>query len=55
VNILNGGAHADNKIDFQEFMVMPIGAAPLQRQAALGRRDLSCPENRIEEKAIAPM
>src|SRR6476659_686044 len=25
-NILNGGAHADNKIDFQEFMVMPIGA-----------------------------
>jgi enolase len=27
MNILNGGAHADNKIDFQEFMVMPIGAA----------------------------
>jgi enolase len=26
MNILNGGAHADNKIDFQEFMVMPIGA-----------------------------
>ncbi|HQE12810.1 MAG TPA: phosphopyruvate hydratase [Flavipsychrobacter sp.] len=27
MNILNGGAHADNKIDFQEFMVMPVGAA----------------------------
>ncbi|MEO7923362.1 MAG: phosphopyruvate hydratase [Chitinophagaceae bacterium] len=27
MNILNGGAHADNKIDFQEFMVMPTGAA----------------------------
>lgn len=27
MNILNGGAHADNKIDFQEFMIMPIGAA----------------------------
>jgi len=27
MNILNGGAHADNKIDFQEFMVMPIGAS----------------------------
>jgi len=26
MNIMNGGAHADNKIDFQEFMVMPIGA-----------------------------
>jgi enolase len=25
-NILNGGKHADNKVDFQEFMVMPIGA-----------------------------
>lgn len=27
MNILNGGAHADNSIDFQEFMVMPVGAA----------------------------
>src|SRR6187200_456671 len=27
MNILNGGEHADNKIDFQEFMVMPIGAS----------------------------
>jgi len=26
MNILNGGAHADNKIDFQEFMIVPIGA-----------------------------
>ncbi|HUH17865.1 phosphopyruvate hydratase [Albibacterium sp.] len=26
MNILNGGSHADNKIDFQEFMVMPVGA-----------------------------
>ena len=30
MNILNGGAHADNKIDFQEFMVMPIGASTFQ-------------------------
>ena len=27
MNVLNGGAHADNNVDFQEFMVMPIGAA----------------------------
>ncbi len=31
-NILNGGAHSDNKVDFQEFMVMPIGA-PSEREA----------------------
>ena len=28
MNIVNGGAHADNKIDFQEFMIMPVGAPP---------------------------
>lgn len=27
MNIVNGGAHADNKIDFQEFMIMPVGAS----------------------------
>ena len=27
LNVLNGGAHADNTVDFQEFMVMPVGAA----------------------------
>src|SRR5260370_9383580 len=26
MNILNGGAHADNNVDFQEFMVMPVAA-----------------------------
>jgi len=30
MNILNGGAHADNKIDFQEFMIVPTGAATSQ-------------------------
>jgi len=27
MNVLNGGAHADNRVDFQEFMVVPLGAA----------------------------
>ena len=27
LNVLNGGVHADNNVDFQEFMVMPVGAA----------------------------
>jgi enolase len=26
MNIINGGAHADNPIDIQEFMIMPVGA-----------------------------
>ena len=32
MNVLNGGAHADNSVDFQEFMVMPVGA-PSYREA----------------------
>jgi enolase len=27
MNVLNGGAHADNRVDFQEFMIVPVGAA----------------------------
>jgi enolase len=27
MNVINGGAHADNKVDFQEFMIVPVGAA----------------------------
>jgi enolase len=36
MNILNGGAHADNKIDFQEFMVMPVGANTFSEGLAWG-------------------
>src|ERR1700722_6482578 len=28
MNILNGGVHADNKIDYQEYMIVPVGASP---------------------------
>ena len=34
MNIINGGAHADNPIDIQEFMIMPVGAETLRRGAA---------------------
>ena len=27
MNVLNGGAHADNSVDFQEFMIVPVGAS----------------------------
>lgn len=36
MNILNGGAHADNKIDFQEFMVMPVGADTFSESLRMG-------------------
>jgi enolase len=36
MNILNGGAHADNGIDFQEFMVMPIGAESFSDALRMG-------------------
>ena len=36
MNILNGGSHADNKIDFQEFMVMPVGAETFSRGLRMG-------------------
>ncbi|MFZ5671634.1 MAG: phosphopyruvate hydratase [Pseudomonadota bacterium] len=36
MNIINGGAHADNPIDFQEFMVMPVGAASFREGLRMG-------------------
>ena len=36
MNILNGGAHADNPIDFQEFMVMPVGATSFSEALRCG-------------------
>ena len=36
MNILNGGSHADNSIDFQEFMVMPVGASSFSHALQMG-------------------
>jgi enolase len=36
MNILNGGSHADNSIDFQEFMVMPVGASTFSQALKMG-------------------
>jgi len=36
MNILNGGSHADNSIDFQEFMIMPIGATSFSEAIRMG-------------------
>src|SRR5690606_2876843 len=36
MNIVNGGAHADNPIDFQEFMIMPVGAPTFAEGLRMG-------------------
>jgi enolase len=36
MNILNGGKHADNNVDFQEFMIMPLGAPSLREALRMG-------------------
>jgi len=36
MNVVNGGAHADNPIDFQEFMIVPVGAATLAEAVRIG-------------------
>jgi len=36
MNILNGGEHADNSVDFQEFMIMPVGAPSIREAVRYG-------------------
>ena len=36
MNILNGGKHADNTVDFQEFMIMPVGAPTFREALRMG-------------------
>ncbi|NLY36558.1 MAG: phosphopyruvate hydratase [Tissierellia bacterium] len=36
MNILNGGSHADNNVDFQEYMIMPVGAKSFKEALAMG-------------------
>jgi enolase len=36
MNVLNGGAHADNKVDFQEFMIVPAGASSFSEALRMG-------------------
>jgi enolase len=46
MNVLNGGVHADNNVDFQEFMIMAGGRARLQDRTALVEPGLPHPEGR---------
>ena len=44
MNVINGGAHANNNLDLQELMIVPVGAPDVLRGAALRRRSVPCAE-----------
>ena len=49
MNIINGGVHADNPIDFQEFMVMPVGAPTLREAVRWGAEIFHTLKKRLKE------
>jgi enolase len=53
MNIINGGEHADNPIDFQEFMIMPVGAESIADAVRMGRGDLPHAEKGLHDKGLA--
>ena len=56
MNILNGGVHADNPIDFQEFMIMPVGAPSFAEALRAGVGDLPDAEGAAQiDAASTPM
>ena len=49
MNIINGGAHADNPIDFQEFMIMPVGAPSLRDAVRWGSEIFHTLKKRLKD------
>jgi enolase len=49
MNIINGGAHADNTIDFQEFMIMPVGASSLSEAVRMGTETFHILKKRLQK------
>ncbi|MBA4305721.1 MAG: phosphopyruvate hydratase [Sphingopyxis sp.] len=53
MNIINGGEHADNPIDFQEFMVMPVGADSIKEAVRWGSEIFHTLKKGLHEKGLA--
>jgi enolase len=53
MNIINGGEHADNPIDFQEFMIMPVGADSLSEAVRWGSEIFHTLKKGLHEKGLA--
>jgi enolase len=52
MNVLNGGAHADNKVDFQEFMVVPCGAASFSEALRMGAEVFHALKGTLHERGL---
>ena len=52
MNVLNGGAHADNKVDFQEFMVVPCGAQSFSQCLQMGAEVFHALKGTLHERAL---
>lgn len=53
MNILNGGSHADNSIDFQEFMVMPVGADTFSEALQMGAEIFHTLKKVLHDKGLS--
>ena len=53
MNILNGGAHADNPIDFQEFMIMPVGAPDFSEALRCGAEIFHALKSALHAKGLS--
>lgn len=53
MNILNGGAHADNNVDIQEFMIMPIGASDFATALQMGAETFHVLKSVLKQKGLS--
>ena len=53
LNVLNGGVHADNSVDFQEFMVMPVGASSFSQALRWGAETYHALKSILSERGLS--
>jgi enolase len=53
MNVLNGGAHADNRVDFQEFMIVPVGAPSFSEGLRLGVEVFHALKRTLHERGLS--
>ena len=53
MNVLNGGAHADNRVDFQEFMIVPVGAAGFAEALRTGAEVFHALKGTLHEQGLS--
>jgi enolase len=55
MNIINGGQHADNPIDIQEFMIMPVGAGSIREALRWGAEVFHALKKQLKAQGLSPM